>query len=83
MVHAAPRVQIAVATRFDLTVETYEEGGEHPVVTHVFHGKTPEQAVAFYRAHLKSDKFLRDCVRGRFGKMPCRNVMHPIVPRRV
>lgn len=72
-----------MAIRYDLTVETYEEGGQHPVVTHVFHGESPKQALAFYRAHLRSDKFLRDCARGHFGRMPCRNVMHPIVQRRV
>ncbi len=69
--------------RYDLTVETYEEGGTRPVVTHTFHGNSPRQALAFYAAHLKSDKFLRECATGFFGvsQMPCRNVVHPIVRR--
>ena len=69
--------------RYDLIVETYEAGGAHPVVTHIFHGNTPGQAKAFYRAHLRSDAFLRKCNSGHFGKMPCRNVIHPIRRRRV
>lgn len=69
--------------RYDLTVETYEEGGLHPVVTHIFHGDSPGQALAFYRAHLKSDAFLRKCRTGHFGKMPCRNVILPMRRRRV
>ncbi len=69
--------------QYDLTVDTYEEGGKHPMLTHIFHGDSPEQAVAFYRAHLKSDAFLRKCRAGHFGKMPCRNVIHPIRRRNV
>ena len=60
----------------DLIVNTYEEGRDTPVVTHVFHGETKAEAIAFYRAHLKSDKFLRDCEsKGSFKGMRCRNVV--------
>jgi hypothetical protein len=65
-----------MGARYNLTVETFEEGGDRPVVTH--HGETPEQAEVFYQAHLKSDAFLRDCTEGHFGDMPCRNVILPL-----
>lgn len=66
---------------FDLVVRTYEEGGNVPVVTHVFHGKTPEQAQGFYKAHLKYDKFLRFCKTGSFQGMKCRNEVVGLFPR--
>ena len=57
----------------DLVVNTYEENRPTPVVTHVFHGETKAQAVAFYQAHLKYDAFLQKCSKGRFKGMRCRN----------
>ena len=57
----------------DLVVNTYEENRVTPVVTHVFHGETKEQAIAFYKAHLRSDAFLRKCNAGGFKGMKCRN----------
>lgn len=60
---------------YDYIVQTYEEGNPVPVLTHVFHGKSPEQAKAFYRAHLKSDAFMRDCKKGHFANFRCRNVI--------
>lgn len=64
--------------RYNLTVETFEEGGDRPVVTHIFHGDSPEQAEVFYQAHLQTDQFLRDCADGHFGDMPCRNLILPL-----
>ena len=58
---------------FNLVVETYEGTRPTPVVTHIFHGNTPEQAQAFFRAHCKADKFLRDYAKGRFANFRCRN----------
>ena len=60
---------------YDLIVNTYELGGKTPVVTHIFRGKTPEQAKGFCRAHLKSDRFFKDCGKGKrqFNGMKCRN----------
>ena len=61
---------------YDLVVSTFEEEGGTPVVTHVFHGSSPDQAKAFYRAHLKSDAFLRKCSKEggqRFGNFTCHN----------
>lgn len=48
------------------------------VLTHTFHGTTPEEAVHFYESHLKSDSFLRECVeQGLFqGRVPCKVSMH-------
>lgn len=58
---------------YDLVVETYEAGRREPVVTHTFHGDTPEQAKAFFRAHLKYDAFLKSCQTGHFKKIRCFN----------
>jgi hypothetical protein len=57
----------------------YEEsiGDEYPVVTHTFMGRTRKEAVGYFRAHLKTDSFLRGCTeRGRFGSdIKCRTEM--------
>jgi len=48
----------------------YEEsiGDEYPVVQHTFMGRTRKEAVGYFRAHLKTDSFLRGCSeRGQFG----------------
>ncbi len=67
---------------YDLIVETYEGDRSVPVVTHIFHGNTPDQAKAFYRAHLKADSFMRKCgSQGRFGNFQCRNVIRGIKKR--
>ena len=73
-----------MAKIYDRVVNTYEEGGRTPVVTHIFHGKSPKQSAAFCRAHLKSDKFFYDCSKaggGHFGKMVCRNKFVGVFPR--
>lgn len=66
---------------FDLVVETYEGRNPLPVVTHTFHGKSPEQAQAFYRAHLKADSFMRGCKSGHFANFRCRNKIVGMFPR--
>jgi hypothetical protein len=46
--------------------------GRYPIVTHIFRGDTPEQADGYYRAHRRTDAFLRACDdSGRFGRIVC------------
>ena len=54
--------------------DTFEAGQPMPVVRHIFYAPTREKAMAFYRAHLKTDAFMRECTRkGNFqGKFKCR-----------
>jgi hypothetical protein len=61
---------------FRLIVDIYEsEIQEYPVVTHVFNGKTKKEAMGYFRAHLTTDEFLRDCVNsGRWKTLSCHAV---------
>jgi hypothetical protein len=61
-----------VRPKFRVVSYIYEEGADYPVVTHVFCGMTAEQAQRTYRAHQKTDAFLRGCIAGRFGEMKCK-----------
>lgn len=58
---------------YRIVVETFEPSSSFPIVTHMFQGRTSEQAEAFVVAHEKSDSFFRDCSRlGVFaGKVKC------------
>lgn len=47
---------------WSLIVETYEPRHKYPIVVHHFNGDTKEEAMGYYRAHLKSDAFLSQCV---------------------
>jgi hypothetical protein len=41
----------------------------YPVVTHLFTGRTPQEARGYHEAHRKTDSFLRQCEdRGMFGQ---------------
>jgi hypothetical protein len=44
---------------YTFTVDVYEPGVPHPLVRHVFYGRTPTRARQVFRAHLKADAFLR------------------------
>lgn len=61
--------------RYKIVVKTFEEGETDPVVVHELYGSTPEEARGVFQAHMKSDAFLRDCIkRGLFaGRILCRN----------
>jgi hypothetical protein len=44
-----------------------------PVTTHIFYGKTREEANSIYRSHTRTDAFLRDADKfSRFGKVKLR-----------
>ena len=51
------------------------EGKDYPMVTHIFTGETKVEALGYYHAHLRSDRFLDACVyRERFGRVKCRTL---------
>lgn len=41
------------------------EDGKYPVVSHVFYGETIEEARGYFKAHMKTDSFLRAAVNTR------------------
>jgi hypothetical protein len=54
---------------------TYEEsvGSAYPVVRHIFYGKTKDEALGYFNAHLQTDKFLASCTENEsFGAIACR-----------
>ena len=56
-------------------VNIYEEttNYKYPVVQHNFYGQTREEAYGYYKAHLETDIFLRECVeKNRFNGIICR-----------
>jgi len=44
-----------------IQVDIYESD-MYPVVTHIFYGKTTEEARGYFKAHMKTDSFLRAAV---------------------
>jgi len=58
-----------------LVVETFEPSHRYAIVEHRFRGETQEEADSYYQAHMRSDRFLRECIeRGQFdGRVQCRN----------
>jgi len=48
---------------YEVRVEIREKatGYKYPVVTHLFTGRTPEEAWGYHDSHRKSDAFLRAC----------------------
>lgn len=56
-----------------LVVDIFEEGDRAPVVRHVFFGKSRSAALRILRAHMRTDSFLRGCVRrGKWKAVVCR-----------
>lgn len=51
-----------------LSISTYEGKGKHPTLTltHVFWGKTIEDAVGVAQSHMKTDRFFRSSLTGKF-----------------
>lgn len=62
-----------VEAPFRVLSKIRENGRPYAAVVHAFYGQTLEEAEGYYRAHLKSDQFLRACSTvGKFGKTSCR-----------
>lgn len=64
--------------RYRVVHQITEGNDPRPVVTHLFHGDTPEEAMAVYEAHRKTDAFLRACdSKGSFeGRVTCHSAAH-------
>lgn len=64
---------------YHVTVHIYEAAAEYsyPVVTHIFMGKTRDEAWGYHAAHRRTDSFLKTCEdRGVFGQeVRCRAIV--------
>lgn len=50
----------------------YEGDDMEPVLTHIFYGKTLEEADGIYQAHMQTDSFMRGCAtRQKFRDFSC------------
>ena len=60
---------------WSLTVDIYEPKGAglaYPIVTHIFRGLTQAEAHGYYKAHLSTDQFMRECVtKRRWNQVHC------------
>ena len=53
-----------------LQVDVFEEGNTYPAVSHIFYGETTVEAQEYFKAHMKTDSFLRAAVHtGRYKGM--------------
>jgi hypothetical protein len=50
-----------------IQVDIYENN-KYPAVTHVFHGETAAEAQGYFKAHMKTDSFLRAAVNTGYYK---------------
>ena len=62
---------VAAEPLVQLQVDIYESK-PYPVVRHIFIGKTKEEAMGYYKAHLKTDAFLAGCKDGKYKDIECR-----------
>ena len=66
-----------------MVVDIYElsVGYDYPVVRHIFTGRTPEEARAYFQAHLETDEFMRGCVeQRRWRDVVCAPVIRLVPP---
>lgn len=56
-----------------LVVDIFERSQPFPILTHLFRGRTQQQAEGYFRSHMTTDRFLSDCVtHGRWKDVECR-----------
>ena len=59
-----------------LVVDIYEPegvGDAYPVVRHIFYGESQKEAHGYYESHMKTDEFMRDCVKKKkWKKVRCK-----------
>ncbi len=56
---------------WSLHIKIYESE-TYPIMEHVFRGRTKKEANGYYESHLKTDAFLRGCVKsGRWENVDC------------
>jgi hypothetical protein len=62
-----------------LIVDIYEPAGagtDYPVVQHTFYGRTQREAQGYFVSHMKTDKFMADCVtQQRWERVDCQASM--------
>ena len=47
----------------------------YPIVVHQFYGRTQEEAEGYFRAHKRTDEFLRGCDdKGKWKMVTCKSV---------
>jgi hypothetical protein len=66
---------------YALRQDIYEKGvgDAYPVVSHIFYGKSENEAKGYYDAHMTTDQFMRDCTkRGRWEQVECKAINEPI-----
>jgi hypothetical protein len=67
-----------------LTIDIYEPAGAglgYPVVRHQMFGRTRAEVERYLNSHLKSDSFLRDCLKGGHWKSVDCVVAEPVIER--
>lgn len=80
----APGAPEALDGKYQLVVDIYEKATKeaYPVVRHIFVGKTKDEAQGYFGSHMKTDEFMRDCVKkGKWEQVECRSVSHWIEPK--
>ena len=57
-------------------VDIFEPEGAgmgYPVVRHSFYGKSKKEAKGYFESHMKTDEFMRGCVKsGKWEKLKCK-----------
>lgn len=62
---------------YSVTVDSYESP-DYPIVRHIFYGRSEDEAFSYIESHKKSDRFFRDCQKGSFEGIKCKNT-RPLV----
>lgn len=64
----ASQLDEAARAEVQMVHEIYEGDGKYPVVIHIFSGGTREEVKGIFKAHMKTDKFMREMENsGSFG----------------
>lgn len=65
------RIMRLYVIRVDITEAATNH--RYPIVRHEFSGRTHEEAIGYLRSHMRSDRFLRDCIESeKFDRVQCR-----------
>lgn len=74
-----------VSSYYQLVVDITEGATKHkyPVVRHIFVGKTRKEAQGYYDSHMKTDEFMRDCVKDdKWKDVECKHTLSWIEPKK-
>ena len=64
---------------FSVTVDSYESL-DYPIARHIFYGRTEAEAFGYLDAHKETDRFFRECQKGSFDGIKCKNT-RPLVKK--